>query len=119
MSISDNNQRLSARLESAMQMTNDVYAPPNIDSQQYFAGFIEDIRSQLCMPHRLSGEVMDPGFEDFKPGDVVTGLCLAFRDGYWLVYDEEKDRFYAFWGEDPKALGAHGVFGSPLYCWSA
>jgi hypothetical protein len=35
------------------------------------------------------------------------------------VYQPESDCFYCFWGTDLAALGAHGVFGSPLYCWSA
>jgi hypothetical protein len=35
------------------------------------------------------------------------------------VYQRAQDRFYCFWGESPSNLGAHGVSGSPLYCWSA
>lgn len=62
---------------------------------------------------------MPPGFPRTAVGSSISGQCVAHNAGYWLVYQPEQDRFYCFWGTDRNNLGAHGVFGSPLYCWSA
>jgi hypothetical protein len=35
------------------------------------------------------------------------------------VYQPSENRFLCFWGTSPESLGAHGVVGNPLYCWSA
>ena len=62
---------------------------------------------------------MPPGFPGARVGSVISGQCVAHRAGYWLVYQSEHDCFYCFWGSDSSNLGAHGVFGQPLYCWPA
>ena len=107
------------RLEDAFMDTTDVYVSPGVDREKYFSELIADIRGHICAPFKVSAKVMPPGFVDAGVGGTITGLCVAKRDGYWLVYRPESDRFYCFWGQEPDALGAHGVFGSPLYCWTA
>ncbi len=107
------------RLESALSDTSDVYVNAGVDEVSYFANLAEDIRRHICEPFRVSAEVMPPGFEDAEVGSIISGLCLAHDAGYWLVYQPEQDRFYCFWGADPAHLGARGVSGSPLRCWSA
>lgn len=39
--------------------------------------------------------------------------------GKWLVYEAKRDEFMCFWGTSTSDLNAPGVFGAPLYCWSA
>jgi hypothetical protein len=107
------------RLEAALSDTSNVYVGAEVDEASYFSGLAEDIRRHMCEPFQASAEVMPPGFPGIPLGSTITGLCVARRDGYWLVYQPESDCFYCFWGTDLGALGAHGVFGSPLYCWSA
>ena len=107
------------RLEVAFMDTSDVYVSPGVDRDKYFSELIADIRSHICDPFEVSAEIMPPGFPDNDMGGTITGLCVAKRDGYWLIYHPEGDCFYCFWGQEPDALGAHGVFGSPLYCWTA
>ena len=110
---------LLARLESAFTDTSDVYVASGLDAPEYFAALEADIRSHVCTPFPLSATVMPPGFPDFQVGEIVSGHCVAHNAGYWLVYQTDRDAFYCFWGLDPADLGAPGVFGSPLYCWSA
>lgn len=110
---------LTTKLEAGFFDTADVFVPQGVEPQQYLASLIADIRAHRCEPHQLSATVMEPGFPDMEPGQTVTGLCVASRAGYWLIYEPGKDRFYAFWGDSVDSLGAHGVYGSPLYCWSA
>ena len=110
---------LTMRLEAGFSDTSDVFVPKGIEPQEYLDSLIADIQAHRCAPHQLSATVMEPGFPDLEPGQTVTGICVANRAGYWLVSEPNKDRFYAFWGESPDSLGAHGVYGSPLYCWSA
>jgi len=108
-----------AKLEASLSDTTDVYINRGIDAEGYIAGLVSDIRAHICEPFPVSATVMEPGFPDAAPGSIVSGLCIAHRAGYWLVYSVERDRFYCFWGHDPENLGAHGIFGSPLSCWSA
>lgn len=107
------------RLEDMLMDTTDVYVSPGVDRERYFSELIADIRSHTCIPFEVTAEVMPPGFPDEDVGRTITGLCVARRDGYWLVYRPESDLFYCFWGQEPDALGAYGIFGSPLYCWTA
>ena len=115
----DNQEVLYERLERDLLTSTDVHIPPDVDKHAYLADLAADIRRSRCKPHALSALVMPPGLPGRSIGDVVTGVCVASRAGYWLVYDEGRDVFLAFWGEDPHGLGAHGVYGSALYCWSA
>lgn len=107
------------KLEAALSETSDVYVNAGVDKASYFAGLADSIRRHLCEPFQVTAEVMPPGFEDEKVGSTISGLCVARSAGYWLVYRPEQDRFYCFWGTDAAHLGAHGISGSPLYCWSA
>ncbi len=107
------------KLEKALSDTSDVYVNEGVDEQSYFAELAGSIRRHLCEPFQVTAEVMAPGFEDAKVGSTVSGWCVAHNAGYWLVYNSAQDRFYCFWGTDAAHLGAHGVSGSPLYCWSA
>lgn len=107
------------KLEAALSDRSGVYVHAGVDEEVYFSELAEDIRSSQCEPFEVSAVVMPPGFPDAEIGSVISGQCVAQRAGYWLVYQPDQDRFYCFWGTDSKQLGAHGVFGSPLYCWSA
>jgi len=107
------------KLEAALSDTSGVYVNSGVDAQSYFSGIANDIRQNVCEPFTVTAVVMAPGFPDSAVGSVISGQCVAHRRGYWLVYQPEQDRFYCFWGTSPSNLGAHGVFGSPLYCWSA
>ena len=110
---------LLIQLEAALSDDSGVYVNPGIDAESYLAGLAADIRNSTCEPFSITATVMPPGFPDASPGSVISGQCVAHRAGYWLVYQPELDRFCCFWGESQSNLGAHGVFGSPLYCWSA
>lgn len=108
-----------ARLKAALSDGSGVYVNDGVDKEAYFASLADDIQQHLCDPFDIQATVKPPGFPDALEGDVIAGVCVAHRAGYWLVYQPDQDRFYCFWGTDVKNLGAHGVFGSPLYCWSA
>jgi len=98
----------------------DVYVNPLADEGQFIAGLEANLRAHVCEPYQVSAEVMAPGFPFAELGQNISGTCLAERPkGYWLVYEEEEKRFYCFWGNKKTDLGAFGVYGSPLYCWSA
>lgn len=107
------------KLLGSLGDTTGVYVPPGVDDDAYFSDLAQDIRDNLCEPFEVSAVVMPPGFPDVAEGSYISGMCVAQRDGYWLVYSLEKDTFFCFWGEDEKHLGARGTFGSPLCCWSA
>jgi len=107
------------KLEASLADTSDVYVGSGVDAPSYIARLADDLRASICDPFPISAAVMPPGFPEMALGDSIYGLCLAHRNGYWLVYQPEQDRFYCFWGTDTNNLGAHGVSGSPLYCWSA
>ena len=98
----------------------DVYINAGIDEAQYIAGLEANLRAHLCEPYPVSAEVMAPAFPFAKVGQRISGTCIAeHAQGYRLVYQEEDKRFLCFWGTERSDLGAHGVYGSPLYCWSA
>lgn len=106
-------------LESRLADGTGVYVNAGINASVYLAELAEDVRRNECQPFEVSAVVMAPGLSGFEDGERITGLCVAKADGRWLVYRPEDDLFYAFWGASQECLGAHGVFGSPLYCWSA
>lgn len=107
------------KLESALTDASGVYVGAGIDRDSYIQELVEEIHRHQCDPFQLSAIAMSPGFPDVADGSTITGWCVAKKSGYWLVYQPDQDRFYCFWGTDPENLGAPGVSGSPLYCWSA
>jgi hypothetical protein len=106
-------------LEAALSETSDVFVPSGTDAVSYIKGLVESIRQHACDPMLLSATVTEPGFQDLAVGSRISGLCVAHSNGYWLVYEELRDRFLCFWGSDPSQLGAPGIAGSPAHCWSA
>lgn len=106
-------------LESRLADGAGVFVNPGVDPADYFNEIAEDIRRNQCLPFLVSAVVMAPGIPGFEPGEKVAGVCVARAKGRWLVYREQDDLFLAFWGGSAEDLGAHGIFGSPLYCWSA
>jgi hypothetical protein len=107
------------KLKGSLHNTSGVYVPPGVDEDSYFSGLREDIISHMCDPFAVSAKVSPPAFPDVEVGDEVSGICVAHKDGYWLVYTSEKDTFYCFWGTDVAHLSAPGIFGGALYCWTA
>lgn len=106
-------------LESRLNDTTGVYVQEGADEVAYIASLAQSIRDCLCEPFLVSAKVMPPGFYEHADNEILSGYCIAHRAGYWLVYHPQLDRFYCFWGQDTSNLGAHGIAGSPLYCWSA
>jgi hypothetical protein len=115
------NDALAAKLGAALSETSDVYVNAGVDQNEYFARLRKSIKEHQCVPYVVSATVMPPGFPNIEAGTKISGYCVAKdeRAGYWLVYSPEADIFYCFWGTTESNLGAHGVLGSPLYCWSA
>ncbi|MBB4133428.1 hypothetical protein [Xanthomonas sp. 3075] len=109
----------SAKLEAALSDTSEVYVNAGTDASAYYARLADNIRQNQCEPFTVTAVVKEPGFPDASVGSTIYGECVAHANGYWLVYQSEQDRFCCFWGLESSNLGAHGVFGSPLYCWSA
>jgi hypothetical protein len=107
------------KLEALLSDTSGIYVGEGVDEDLFFAELADDVRRHRCDPFKISAVVMPPGFPDEPIGSVISGVRVARRDGYWLVYQPEHDYFCCFWGSDLEHLGAHGVFGGPLYCWSA
>jgi hypothetical protein len=107
------------KLETAFSDTSGVYVNHGVDEKTYFADLVNDIRSHINEPFEISAKVTQPGFPDSEIGSTVSGICVAHNAGYWLVYQPEQDTFYCFWGNNTTQLQAPGIFGSPLYCWSA
>ena len=107
------------RLETSLSDTSGVYVGEGVDKGRFFSELADDIRSHKCEPFEVSAVVMPPGFPEAPVGSSISGVCVARRDGYWLVYQPEHDYFCCFWGNSQESLGAHGIFGGPLYCWSA
>jgi len=111
---------LLTELEASLADASGVYVNSGVVAQAYFSDLAADLRSHACPPFPLTATVMPPGFPEAAVGTTISGQCVAHNSsGYWLVYLPEQDQFYCFWGTDRRNLGAHGVAGSPLYCWSA
>jgi len=108
-----------AKREAALSDTAGVYVNAGVDASEYYESLANDIRQHLCDPFPVSAVVTPPGFVNIDLGSRFSGLCLAHNAGYWLVYHTEQDQFYCFWGTNIGNLGARGVSGSPLRCWSA
>lgn len=106
-------------LEKRMPDTSGIYVTKGADAEKYFESLRNSIREHVCEPFLVKAKVTPPGFPDANVGETITGWCLAQAAGYWLVYQPDLDRFCCFWGVDTEHLGAPGIFGSPLYCWSA
>ncbi len=106
-------------LDRHLRISDDVYVGSEEDPDEYLKDLTREIASNRRAPFPLKAVVMAPGLPGFELGSTISGLCLAELAGKWLVYRPENDQFYAFWGTNIEALGAHGIFGSPLYCWSA
>ncbi len=99
---------------------SDVYVNAGVDEAKNRAEIEASIRENLCEPYEVSATVEPPGFPFAEVGQRLVATCIAEHpQGYWLVYQEAEKRFMCFWGKDKQNLGAFGVFGSPLYCWSA
>jgi hypothetical protein len=107
------------RLESALADTSDVYVNGEVDAFQYFSELERSIRENVCEPFLVHAKASPPGFPSIALGETIAGWCVAKSNGYWLVYREKDDCFYCFWGADMQLLSAPGIYGSPLYCWSA
>lgn len=107
------------RLEAAMGDRSDVYVGAGWDADAYYAGVEKGLRAAICEPFPISAVVSEPGFPDFGVGSVISGICVAHSNGYWLAYQSDRDRFVCFWGETSDELSAPGIFGSPLGCWTA
>ena len=108
-----------AKVEEGISSPVDVYVGQNEDRASQLGTLATDLRNNLCDPFLVEAQVMPPGFPFASVGQLLKGYCVAHRKGYWLVYQPAEDRFLCFWGQSTAHLGAHGVFGSPLYCWSA
>jgi len=107
------------RLDAQMSDVADVYVGAGWDAESYIAGLEQALREAVCSPFVVTAKVDEPGFPDANIGDTITGHCVAHSEGYWLIYQPEKDRFLCFWGTDADNLGAPGISGSPLGCWSS
>jgi len=110
------------RLEESLQDGTGVYVDSGTNAEQYLADLASEIRRNLCAPFDLCAVVTEPGFPNVSQrpiGATVQAICVAHRAGYWLVYDQVRDEFMCFWGTSKEHLSAPGIFGSPLYCWSA
>jgi hypothetical protein len=115
--LSDSDPR--AKLHAALAEESDVFTGHISDPAKYIANARERLIESECEPYFVSALVMPPAFPDHAEGETIGGYCVAKREGYWLVYSPEEDRFYCFWGTHERSLGAHGIYGSPLSCWLA
>ena len=107
------------RFEATITDTSDIYIGAGWDREEYLQGLEHGLREAMCEPFNISAIVAEPGFPEAAVGTAIHGTCIARAGGYWLVYQEEADRFLCFWGETPELLSAPGIFGSPLGCWAA
>lgn len=115
----------SSMHEFSRQLLRDIAEPTTayvnrgVDEDIYIEGLRQSVREAMCEPYPLEATVLEPAFPFAAIGDTLKGYCVAKRSGYWLVRDPLRRTYYAFWGTVEDRLGAHGVFGDPLYCWSA
>lgn len=114
-----NSKELDKILSESLSKHSDVYIPSSKNEDKYINDLKSSILSSKCNPFLISAKIVEPGFPNKKLGEKLEGYCIAHNDGYWLVYQPEENIFYCFWGADLNTLGAHGIYGSPLYCWSA
>lgn len=107
------------QLHVALNRTDDVCIRQGDDVDRHCEPIRADILASACEPFWVMATVMPPAFPHFSSGQSISGWCVAHKAGYWLVLNPEDSNFYCFWGHTPEQLGAHGICGSPLYCWSA
>lgn len=106
-------------LEASIADTTDVYVGAGWDREVYLNGVERGLRESICTPFPVSAIVAEPGFPDAAVGTVISGICIAHSNGYWLVHQSERNRFLCFWGVSADQLSAPGIFGTPLGCWTA
>jgi hypothetical protein len=111
--------RTLARFEEAIRETDDVFVSRHENRKEHLLRLESGLRESLCEPFELNAKVTEPGIEGFEVGASISGMCIAEAGGYWLVYDLKRDTFVIFWGTQKENLGAPGIEGSPLACWSA
>ena len=107
------------RFEELIGNSQDVFVSKHENRDQYLQRLEKGLRDSLCEPFELSAQVSELGIDGFDIGDRITGTCVAKSNGYWLVYSHRHDSFVIFWGTQKEKLGAPGIEGSPLACWSA
>lgn len=106
-------------LQSRLYDGTGVYVQGGVEAEAYFARIAERILNHICEPYPVSAEVVDPGFPHLVNGERIEAICVAESVGRRLVYRSDDDLFYAFWGTNVDDLEAPGIYGGPLYCWSA
>lgn len=107
------------RFEEQIGRSHDVFISKQESRDEYLHRLEEGLRDSLCEPFELSAQVTQLGIDGFVVGDRISGTCVAESNGYWLVYSHRHDSFVIFWGTEKENLGAPGIEGSPLACWSA
>jgi hypothetical protein len=107
------------RLEADLADTSGIIVPRGEVEAVYFEKLRASVRAHATAPDLVSATVVEPGFKHRPLGSTVRGYLLAKTEGYWLVFEPDEGEYYCFWGTDPANLGAFGVCGNPLYCWSA
>jgi hypothetical protein len=110
---------LRAHLEAALIGPTLARAPSGEDSAAYLEGLRADIRAAACDPEWIEATVMPPAFPFAAVGERIAGFCVAHASGYWLVYEPQRQTYLCFWGSSTASLGARGIFGDPVYCWSS
>ncbi|WP_129588387.1 hypothetical protein [Solilutibacter silvestris] len=110
---------LLQKLDQDLGDGSEVYIHPSEDESQKLTDIRQHILDSACEPFEMTATVMAPGFPDLAIGNQIKAICLAHDRGYWLGWDEPGKRYVCFWGDNPGSLGAHGVFGSAMYCWTA
>lgn len=112
-------KELDRILEENFSHIDDMFIGKDKNEREYIENAIQSIRKAKCVPFLLRARVVEPGFPDKAIGDTIEGYCVSHKEGYWLVYEPREKTFYCFWGTSTDNLGAHGVFGNALYCWTA
>lgn len=107
------------RFEEEISSTDDVFVSKHQNTSAYLTDLETGLRASMCAPFKISARVTEAGFEGVDLGDTISGTCIAEANGYWLVYQPEWDSFVVFWGTQKDHLGAPGIEGSPLACWSS
>lgn len=107
------------QLEIDLADTSGIIVPKGEDEAAYFDEIRSDIKMHATTADLVAATVVEPGFKNRDIGSKISGYLLARNDGYWLIYVPEENEYYCFWGTASDNLGAHGVYGNPLYCWWA
>ena len=110
---------LLQKLNHDLEDGSEVYIHSSENEAERLAEIRQHLLGSICEPFEMTAEVMAPGFPDLAIGSRIKAICLAHSGGYWLGWDEVGKRYVCFWGDHPSSLGAPGVFGSAMYCWTA